>query len=76
MILDYMLPDINGNIVCERIKGRESTKDTRIIFISGVVDEREVRGLLDAGADDFIRKPFDIDALIDRINELLETRTG
>jgi two-component system, OmpR family, response regulator RpaA len=76
MILDYMLPDINGNIVCERIKGRESTKDTSIIFISGVVDEREVRGLLDAGADDFIRKPFDIDALIDRINELLETRTG
>ncbi len=76
MILDYMLPDINGNVVCERIKGRESTKDTSIIFISGVVDEREVRGLLDAGADDFIRKPFDIDALVERINELLETRTG
>lgn len=72
MILDYMLPDINGNVVCERIKGRESTRDTRIIFISGVVDEREVRGLLEAGADDFIRKPFDIDALVDRINELLE----
>lgn len=72
MILDYMLPDINGNVVCERIKGRESTKDTRIIFMSGVVDEREVRGLLEAGADDFIRKPFDIDALVDRINELLE----
>ncbi len=76
IILDYMLPDINGNVVCDRIKGRESTKDTSIIFISGVVDEREVRGLLEAGADDFIRKPFDIDALIERINELLETRTG
>lgn len=76
MILDYMLPDINGNIVCERIKGRESTKDTRIIFISGVVDEREVRGLLEAGADDFIRKPFDIDALVERINELLETQAN
>lgn len=76
IILDYMLPDINGNVVCERIKGRESTRDTKILFISGVVDEREVRGLLDAGADDFIKKPFDIDEIVDRINELLETRTG
>ena len=31
---------------------------------------------LEAGADDFIRKPFDIDALIERINELLETQTN
>jgi excisionase family DNA binding protein len=76
MILDYMLPDINGNVVCERVKGRESTKDTRIVFISGVVDEREVRGLLEAGADDFIRKPFDIGALVERINELLEIQAG
>lgn len=72
LILDYMLPDINGNVVCERIKGRESTRDTRIVFISGVVDQAEVQALLGAGADDFIKKPFDIDRLISRIAELLE----
>ncbi len=72
MILDYMLPDINGNVVCERVKGRESTKDTRIIFISGVVNQSEVQSLLGAGADDFIKKPFDVDRLVSRIAELLE----
>ncbi|KAA0213961.1 MAG: response regulator [Leptolyngbya sp. PLA3] len=72
MILDYMLPDINGNVVCERVKGRESTKDTRIIFISGVVNVSDVQSLLGAGADDFIKKPFDIDRLVSRIAELLE----
>lgn len=72
MILDYMLPDINGNVVCERIKGRESTRDTRIVFISGVVDQAQVQSLLGAGADDFIKKPFDINRLVNRIAELLE----
>ncbi|MCL4222077.1 MAG: response regulator [Phycisphaerales bacterium] len=72
MILDYMLPDINGNVVCERVKGRESTKDTRIIFISGVVNQSEVQSMLGAGADDFIKKPFDVDRLVSRIAELLE----
>lgn len=76
MILDYMLPDINGNVVCERIKSRESTRDTRIIFISGVVDQSEVQSLLDSGADDFIKKPFDVDRLIARIAELLEMNAG
>lgn len=76
MILDYMLPDINGNVVCERVKGRESTKDTRIIFISGVVNQSEVQSLLGAGADDFIKKPFDVHRLVARIAELLEMNQG
>ncbi|RMH12656.1 MAG: response regulator [Planctomycetota bacterium] len=77
IILDYMLPDINGNVVCERVKGRESTRDTRIIFISGVVDQSEVQELLDSGADDFIKKPFDVNKLVDRIASLLEVdRSG
>lgn len=76
MILDYMLPDINGNVVCERVKGRESTKDTRIIFISGVVNQGEVQSLLGAGADDFIKKPFDVVRLVSRIAELLEMNQG
>ncbi len=73
IILDYMLPDINGNVVCERIKNRESTRDIKILFISGVVDEQEIRALLESGADDFIKKPFDIDDIASRIHDLLES---
>ncbi len=71
MILDYMLPDINGNIVCQRVRSNPMTKDTRIIFVSGVVNQDEIQTLMKAGADDFIKKPFNIQKLMARINDLL-----
>lgn len=71
VILDYMLPDINGNVVCERIRARETMGDTKIIIVSGVVREDEINALKAAGAHDFIRKPFDVDELIGRMASLL-----
>lgn len=71
IILDYMLPDINGNVVCKRLREREEFKDTRIMFVSGVVDAREMDQLRQAGADDFIRKPFDVSQLMGRVKQLL-----
>lgn len=71
ILLDYMLPDINGNIVCQRIREDADLAKTRIIIVSGAVDPSEVETLLAAGADDFIKKPFDIQHLIERMVELL-----
>lgn len=71
VILDYMLPDINGNVVCERIRAREALRDTKIVIVSGVVREDEIAALKAAGAHDFIRKPFDVDELIARMAALL-----
>lgn len=71
IVLDYMLPDINGNVVCQRIRTNPGLKDTRIVFVSGVVNQDEVRALTAAGADDFVKKPFNIEALIRRMAELL-----
>ena len=71
IVLDYMLPDVNGNIVCQRLRTNPAFRDTRIIFVSGVVNQDEVKGLIQAGADDFVKKPFDIRALINRMTELL-----
>jgi len=70
ILLDYMLPDVNGNVVCERIRENPALEDTRIIFISGVVDQTERSNLLEAGADDFLQKPFDVKRLVDRIAEM------
>ncbi|MFG0274512.1 MAG: response regulator [Phycisphaerales bacterium] len=72
IVLDYMLPDLNGDLVCQRVRESEQGKDTKIVFVSGVVAPDEVQRLLDAGADDFVKKPFDITRLIDCIGELLE----
>ncbi len=73
LLLDYMLPDVNGNIVCERIKSDPELAGTRIIVISGVVRREEIDGLLEAGADAFIPKPFQVEELIEKIDGLIVT---
>jgi excisionase family DNA binding protein len=71
IILDYMLPDVNGNIVCQRIRTNDEMVDTKIVFVSGVVNQQEVSQLMAAGADAFFKKPFDIGALQAKISDLL-----
>lgn len=72
MVLDFMLPDINGNVVCQRLRNNPELKDTRVLIVSGVVDRAEVQTLLDAGATAFVKKPFDLDELLASISRLLE----
>lgn len=71
VVLDYMLPDVNGNIVCQRIREHDDLVDTKIIFVSGVVNQDEIQGLLDSGGDDFVKKPFDVPELIGKMTALL-----
>jgi len=72
MILDYMLPDINGNVVCQTVRKNPDLGDMRIIIVSGVVNQDQIHDLLTAGADEFVKKPFNIEKLIGRIQALLE----
>lgn len=69
IILDYMLPDVNGNIVCRTIKSNPDFESIKIIIVSGVANPDEVQELLDAGAIDFLKKPFNIAELVNRILE-------
>src|SRR5436190_14724830 len=71
IILDYMLPDINGNVVCQTIKSKPEFEHTKVIIVSGVVNQDEINDLLKAGADEFIKKPFNIEKVIERIGSLL-----
>lgn len=72
IILDVMLPDINGQAVCELIRRDPTMSDIKIICISGMVEEEKVAELKESGADDFLHKPLDIDELIRRICRLLD----
>ena len=72
IVLDYLLPDINGNVVCKTIRESEELEQTRILIISGVANKPEVDGLLEAGADDFIKKPFNIENVLERIAQLVQ----
>jgi DNA-binding response OmpR family regulator len=75
VVLDVMLPDINGIEVCRLVRGDKTMDDVRVICISGMVEEDKIQQLRDAGANDFIKKPFDVEALVDRICQLLDVET-
>ncbi|QDV66583.1 Alkaline phosphatase synthesis transcriptional regulatory protein PhoP [Rosistilla carotiformis] len=72
VILDVMLPDINGKEVCQRVRSDPAMDSVQIICISGMIEQDKVQSLRDAGANDFMQKPFAIEDLIARGCDLLE----
>jgi len=74
ILLDYMLPDVNGNVVCQTIRKNPEFENIRIIIVSGVVKQDEIAQLLKSGAQDFIRKPFDVAELTGKIAAALQMK--
>jgi DNA-binding response OmpR family regulator len=73
VVLDYLLPDINGNVVCRTIRENQELASIKILIISGAANQVEVDKLLEAGADDFIKKPFNIEKVVERILSLAKS---
>jgi len=69
VVLDIMLPDINGFKVCERIKARN--KNTRVIAMTGYDSEEVRKKIIDSGADVYLIKPFQFAALFGHVRRLL-----
>jgi two-component system, OmpR family, response regulator len=72
ILLDYMLPDVNGNVVCQTIRSNPEFENTRIIIVSGVIKQEEIDQLLRSGAENFIRKPFTIAELTEKVDAALQ----
>ena len=72
ILLDYMLPDVNGNVVCQTIRKNPEFESIKIIIVSGVVKQDEIDQLLKSGAEDFIKKPFSVTELTDKITVALK----
>jgi len=71
VLLDWMLPVMSGLEVCRQIRRRPDTRHLPVIMVTARVEDQDaVRGL-NTGADDYITKPFSIDALLARIRALL-----
>ena len=76
IVLDVMLPDINGKEVCQRVRKDHSAEEVKIICISGMVEEDKIADLKAAGANEFLHKPFEVDQLIDRMCRMLDIETA
>ncbi len=71
ILLDLMLPGIQGLEVCRQLKQREDSRETPLIILTAKGDESDVVVGLEMGADDYMVKPFSIKELIARIRAVL-----
>jgi adenylate cyclase len=74
ILLDLLMPDMNGVEVLERLKANERWRSTSVIMISGLRETDAVIRCIEAGADDYLPKPFNLVLLRARINACLERK--
>jgi len=72
ILLDIMMPDMDGYQVLEQLKGRETTKHIPVIALTALQDRAEKLRALELGASDFLTKPVDRAELLARVRTLLE----
>lgn len=71
IVLDVMMPGLDGIGTCRLLQADEHTKDIPIIFVSARGEPADLRQGLEAGAHDYIRKPFNADELVARVQATL-----
>jgi len=71
VILDIMMPEINGIAICKMIKSNPVTKNIKVMIVSALKDEGTKRDCVNAGADQFIAKPILPQILTKQIQDLL-----
>lgn len=71
VILDIMLPGMDGYEVCQKIKEDRRFKDIRIVFVSAMARSIDIVKGMGLAADEYITKPFSTDFVVEKINALL-----
>lgn len=71
ILMDVRMPRMNGYEACEHLKAIEATRNIPVVFLSAKGQESEVRTGLEAGAEEYILKPFAPDQLAERIKTIL-----
>jgi two-component system, OmpR family, phosphate regulon response regulator PhoB len=76
VILDLMLPVVDGLDVCRRLRADSSTKDLLIMMLTAKAEESDELIGFSLGADDYVTKPFSVKVLLERIKALRRRRTA
>jgi hypothetical protein len=76
ILLDLMMPDLNGFEVLTRLKADGRTQDIPVIMISALDEESHAIHCIEVGAEDYLTKPFDIVLLRARLNSCIERKRG
>jgi CheY-like chemotaxis protein len=76
IILDIMLPDIDGYEICRILREDEETKNIPIVFLTQKGERRDKLSGLSLGADDYVTKPFDVEELRLRVHNIINRMGG
>ncbi|MDI6711622.1 MAG: response regulator [Anaerosomatales bacterium] len=74
VLLDVMMPEMNGYEAARLIKENPATKDIPVVMLSAKSQQYEIRQGLDCGAEDYVCKPFTPRALLEKVDEILRQR--
>ena len=76
VLLDWMLPTLSGIEVCRQIRRRQETRNLPVIMVTARSEDQDAVRALNTGADDYISKPFSMEALLARVRALLRRSGG
>jgi excisionase family DNA binding protein len=71
ILLDFLMPEINGFEVTKALRDNELTRSTPIMAVTCLSKEQDIERIFACGADEYLAKPFKVDQLLDKVRELI-----
>lgn len=71
ILLDFLMPEINGFDVCKALRDNELTRSIPIMAVTCLTKEQDIERIFECGADEYLPKPFKVDRLLEKVHELI-----
>ncbi len=71
ILLDFLMPEINGFEVCKALRDNELTRSIPIMAVTCLSKEQDIERIFSCGADEYLAKPFRVDQLLEKVRELI-----
>ncbi len=71
ILLDFLMPELNGFEVCTALRQNESSREIPIMAVTCLTKESDIERIFESGADEYLAKPFKVDQLTEKVRELI-----
>ncbi len=71
ILLDFLMPEINGFEVCKALRANELTRSIPIMAVTCLTKEEDIERIFECGADEYLPKPFKVDQIREKVEELI-----
>lgn len=71
ILLDFLMPEVNGFEVCKALRDNEMTRGVPIMAVTCLTKEHDIERIFASGADEYLPKPFKVDQLLEKVRDLM-----